>query len=361
MKAILALEDGTVFEGESFGATGECTGEIVFNTSMAGYQEILTDPSYKGQIVVMTYPLIGNYGVNDKDSESSRIWVEGFVVKEYSRNPSNWRSKGCISDFLKKHGTIGIEGIDTRALVRRIRSKGSMKAIISTIDLNKQSLFKKAKESPGLIGRDLVKEVQSRSVQLNAPTLTTHDSQLIVLYDFGVKYNILRNLSLLGCKVQVVPADTPASEPVIERADGILLSNGPGDPEGVPYAIENVKKLIGKKPIFGICLGHQILSLALGAKTFKLKFGHHGGNHPVKNLETQSIEITVQNHCFAVGPDSLKSAGCIVTHINLNDGTVEGMRHSEYPVFSIQYHPEASPGPHDANYLFKRFVDLIRD
>ena len=372
MKAILAIEDGIIFEGESFGASGERVGEIVFNTSMCGYQEILTDPSYKGQIVVMTYPLIGNYGVNKEDFESSRIWVEGFVVREYSELPSNWRSKTSLGEFLEKHGTIGIRDIDTRALVRHIRSKGSMKAVISTIDLNKESLVKKAKDSPGLIGKDLVKEVTIRDSQKSGDWDTDDSRPKVIVYDFGIKHNILRMLVSLGCKVHVVPADTLSSDVLALKPDGILFPNGPGDPEGVPYAIRNTKEIIEKgikvqsskskeiKAVFGICFGHQILSLALGAKTFKLKFGHHGGNHPVKNLMTQRIEITVQNHCFAVTPDSLEKVGCVITHRNLNDGTVEGMRHSLYPIFSVQYHPEASPGPHDTNYLLREFVELMR-
>lgn len=363
MQAILALEDGTVFEGESFGPPGERTGEVVFNTSMTGYQEILTDPSYKGQIVVMTYPLIGNYGVSREDFESARPHVEGFVVREYSDFPSSWRSEGSLSDFLREYSIVGIEGIDTRALTRHIRTKGAMKGIVSTEDLDKNSLVERARKSPGLVGRDLVKEVTcSCPYRWDEPPFAHKPRDLgfhVVCYDFGVKHNILRMLVAAGCGVTVVPARTPAEEVLELQPDGILLSNGPGDPEGVAYAIENIRNLLDKKPIFGICLGHQILGLAFGGRTYKLKFGHHGGNHPVKDLATGRVQITVQNHGFAVDIGSLKDYAIELTHINLNDYTLEGMRHKELPIFSVQYHPEASPGPHDAEGLFLRFVELM--
>jgi len=355
MRAILALEDGRVFEGKSFGATGERSGEVVFNTSMTGYQEVLTDPSYKGQIVTMTYPLIGNYGVNEADFESSQPHLEGFIVKECSQVFSNWRAEKSLSAFLKQYNVIGIEGIDTRALTRHIRLAGAMKGVISTEDMNKKSLVKKARSSPGLPGRDLVKQVTcSQSYQWEK-----EGKYKVVVLDFGVKHNILRQLRLVGCQVLVVPAKTETEEILKIKPDGLLLSNGPGDPAGVPYATETVKKLMGKIPIFGICLGHQILGLALGGKTYKLKFGHHGGNHPVKDLKTGKVAITVQNHGFCVDMDSLKGKEVELTHINLYDHTLEGMRHTKLPIFSVQFHPEASPGPHDANFLFKEFVEIM--
>lgn len=368
-KAILALADGTVFEGFSFGAEGEITGEVVFNTSMTGYQEVLTDPSYNGQLVTMTYIHQGNYGINEEDIESVRPWVKGFIVKEHCNYPSNWRSHEALKSYLKRHGIIGIYGIDTRALTRIIRDKGAMEGVISTIDGNFESLFEKAKKSPGLVGRDLVKEVTCEKPYTwdeNLWTLEGYPKGLngtgkrhkVVAYDFGIKKNILRNLCEAGCDVTVVPASTPAKTVLQMDPDGIFLSNGPGDPDAVNYAKKNVAELIGKKPIFGICLGHQILSLALGGKTFKLKFGHRGGNQPVQDLKTGKVEITSQNHGFAVDMDSLKGIAEL-SHINLNDRTVEGITHKELPLFSVQYHPEASPGPHDSQYLFKRFVDLM--
>jgi carbamoyl-phosphate synthase small subunit len=365
MKAILALEDGTYFIGKAFGAQGEAFGEVVFNTSMTGYQEILTDPSYKGQIVTMTCTQIGNYGLNKQDMESSNPHVEGFVVREKSNIYSNWRAEESLADFLKRHYIIAIEDIDTRALTKHIRSKGAMKGVLSTIDLNTESLVAKAKKSPGLIGRDLVKEVTCKKPYefISDSTLSAilYPLKKVVVYDCGVKLNILRKLAENGCRVFVVSASTTAQEVLSLKPDGVLLSNGPGDPQAVSYLIEEVKKLIGKIPIFGICLGHQILGLALGGKTFKLKFGHRGANQPVMDLTTKKVEITCQNHGFAVEVESLKNQEVFLTHVNLNDKTSEGMRHKNLPVFSVQYHPEASAGPHDSAYLFNRFVDLMKN
>jgi carbamoyl-phosphate synthase small subunit len=355
-KAILALEDGTIFVGKSFGAEGESDGEVVFNTSMAGYQEVLTDPSYKGQIVTMTYPLIGNYGINAQDIESNKPQVSGFVVRECSCIASNWRSEKSLDKYLKENNILGIEGIDTRALTRHIRLKGAMKAVISTEDSDDNNLVQKACASLGLIGRDLVKEVTSDRVQ----HYSKKGKYKVVVIDCGVKFNILRELVNHNCQIVVVPARTEAEQILKINPDGILLSNGPGDPEGVPYVVETVKKLIGKLSIFGICLGHQMLGLALGGRTYKLKFGHHGANHPVKDLNTGKIAITVQNHGFCVGIDSLNKKDVEITHINLNDNTLEGMRHKTLPIFSVQFHPEASPGPNDAKYMFAEFVEMIR-
>ena len=364
-RAKIALEDGRVFEGLSFGAPGERCGEVVFNTSMAGYQEILTDPSYKGQIVTMTYPLIGNYGVNRDDVESRKPFVEGFIVKELSRIASNWRSQESLDDYLKENNIIGIEGIDTRALTRHIRLEGAMKAVISTEDLKDKSLVDKAKASPGLIGRDLVKDVTCQKSYAWSPSMVDSRSSAekkykVAILDCGVKFNILRHLTSAGCKVMVVPARTKAKKIMDMRPDGVLLSNGPGDPEGVPYVVNTVKKLIGRVPIFGICLGHQMLGLALGGRTYKLKFGHHGGNHPVKDLKSEKVAITVQNHGFCVDMDTLNSEDIEITHLNLNDNTLEGMRHKRHPLFSVQFHPEAGPGPNDAKYLFNEFVKMMK-
>jgi carbamoyl-phosphate synthase small subunit len=372
-KAILALEDGTVFEGRSFGFPGEKAGELVFNTSMTGYQEILTDPSYKGQIVIMTYPLIGNYGINEADVESRDPKVEAFVIKENSSIYSNWRADRSLSDYLITHRIMGVEGMDTRALTKHIRQKGAMKAILSTEDLDRDRLIEKAKASPGLIGRDLVKEVtcgkpyewtEANDAQFLShplPPSVPRSRFKVAVMDFGVKLNILRSLRDWGCEVTVLPASAAAESVLSLNPDGILLSNGPGDPEGVPYAIESVRKLIGEKPIFGICLGHQLLGLALGGKTFKLKFGHRGGNQPVKDLQTGKVHITSQNHGFAVAPDSLNPEEVELTQINLNDRTLEGMRHKKLPVFSVQYHPEASPGPQDTQSLFGEFVKMMEE
>ncbi|MFH1683963.1 MAG: glutamine-hydrolyzing carbamoyl-phosphate synthase small subunit [Candidatus Margulisiibacteriota bacterium] len=355
MKAALALEDGAIFEGTAFGATGESAGEVVFNTSMTGYQEILTDPSYKGQIVAMTYPLIGNYGINTEDFESAKPHLSGFVVREASRIVSNWRASMSLGDFLKKNKIIGIEGIDTRALTLHIRSAGAMKGIISTKDLDPQSLVRKAKESPGLVGIDLVKEVSCKKVY----EWNDKGKYRVVLLDCGAKHNIMRDLAARGCQVTVVPAKTSAKKILALKPDGVMLSNGPGDPAAVTYVIETVKKLIGKVPIFGICLGHQMLGLALGGKTYKLKFGHRGANQPVMDLRTRKVEITSQNHGFCVDLDSLKDKAVELTHLNLNDQTSEGLRHKKYPVFSVQYHPEASAGPHDSKYLFDEFIKSL--
>jgi carbamoyl-phosphate synthase small subunit len=371
MKAKLVLENGTIFTGESFGATGETTGEVVFNTSLTGYQEILTDPSYAGQIVTMTYPLIGNYGVNTEDLESVKPQVAGFVVKEYSEFPSNFRAQESLGSWLTTHGIVGIQGIDTRMLTKMIRSVGAMRGIISTNDLDDKSLLGKVKKSPLMTGLDLASRVTTlesyRWDEVDrtpfalpvAKSFVSEKKWNVVVYDFGVKQNILRRLTSYGCNLTVVPAQTPAEDVLNMKPDGIFLSNGPGDPAAVTYAIENLKQLIGKKPIFGICLGHQLLALALGGKTFKLKFGHRGGNHPVKNLKTGSIEITSQNHGFAVDPESLDANSIEITHENWNDHTNEGFRHRSLPIFSVQYHPEASPGPHDSDYLFSQFVEMM--
>ncbi|MDY3557955.1 glutamine-hydrolyzing carbamoyl-phosphate synthase small subunit [Gemmata sp. JC673] len=367
MHAKLALADGTVFTGRGFGATGETLGEVVFNTSMAGYQEVLTDPSYTGQIVTMTYPLIGNYGTTADDEESNAVRVAGFIVRELTRVPSNFRSDRDLDSYLKASNVVGIEGIDTRALVRRLRVRGSMNGILSTADLDDASLVAKARAFPGMEGRDLVSEVvpkQSFKWDKGFGTLTDHvlphrpATKKVVAIDYGMKWNILRCLTQVGCDVTVVPGTASADEVLAHNPDGIFLSNGPGDPAAVGYAIDTVKQLIPKKPLFGICLGHQLLGLALGAKTFKLKFGHRGANQPVRNELTKQIEITTQNHGFAVDPTTLPK-DVQPTHINLNDNTLEGLRHTTLPVFSVQYHPEAAAGPHDSSYLFEEFRKLM--
>ena len=373
--ALLALADGTVFRGQAFGADGEVGGEVVFNTAMTGYQEILTDPSYKEQLVAMTYPEIGNVGVNREDVEARQPFVAGFIVKEYWDPPSNWRAEQSLGDYMREHGIVGIAGIDTRALVRHLRTHGAQEGLISSVDLDPARLVARAKARPGLVGRDLVREVScsepydwteplwrlegpSRAAAPGRGGRASDDGPFVIAYDYGIKFNILRHLVSAGCRVRVVPATTPAADVLAARPGGVFLSNGPGDPDAVPYARQNVAGLIGKVPIFGICLGHQILGLALGGRTYKLKFGHHGANHPVLDLTTGKVEITSQNHGFAVDVDSLADKATL-THLNLNDRTVEGLTHTTEPLFSVQYHPEASPGPHDSSYLFRRFVDLI--
>ncbi len=355
MNAFIALEDGTVYKGSSFGATGEVSGEVVFNTSMTGYQEILTDPSYKGQIVAMTYPLIGNYGINSEDVESHKLFLEGFIVRECSRISSNWRSEKGLDEYLRENNIVGIEGIDTRALTRHIRLAGAMKAVISTEDSSIDSLITKAKKSPDLEGRDLVREVTCRKTVIFSDT----GKYNVVVIDCGVKFNILRKLRENDCRVTCVPAKTDAESIMRMEPDGVLISNGPGDPAAVVYVVETVRQLLGNIPVFGICLGHQMLGLALGGTTYKLKFGHHGANHPVKDLRTGRISITAQNHGFCVDTSNLDTKNIVSTHINLNDNTLEGIRHKKMPAFSVQFHPEASPGPHDAKYLFKDFIELM--
>jgi carbamoyl-phosphate synthase small subunit len=370
-KATLLLEDGRVFRGNGHGFEGEAVGEVVFNTSMTGYQEILTDPSYAGQIVTMTYPLIGNTGVNREDVESRKPFLEGFIVKHLSPLPSNWRTTETLEEYLARYRIPVISDIDTRALVRHIRLKGSMRGIVSLIDHDEASLVKKVKKAPEMVGWDLASSVTVEKPYENADknvnfvefsTLSDFEPRPfhVVAYDFGIKSHILRNLTRCGAQVTVVPATTSAEEVLALKPDGVFLSNGPGDPEPLKYAIKNVRSLLGKKPIFGICLGHQIMGLAFGGQTFKLKFGHHGGNHPVLNMERRQVEITAQNHGFAVDPESLNLNEVSITHINLNDNTVEGLEHRSLPAFSVQYHPEASPGPHDSYYLFKKFLDLMR-
>jgi carbamoyl-phosphate synthase small subunit len=366
-QAKLALEDGTVYTGRGFGAQGETFGEVVFNTSMTGYQEVLTDPSYKGQLVAMTYPLIGNYGINPEDVESRRPQVEGFLVRELTRTPSNFRSHGTLDAYLAENNILGLEGIDTRALVRRLRVRGTMTGVLSTRDLDDASLVQKARGSPNIVGRDLVREVvperpfpwtegfQSPLTSYLPPRPASHH---VVALDYGMKWNILRCLVQVGCRVTVVPGTASAAQVLAYRPDGIFLSNGPGDPAPLGYAIQTIHELAGKKPLFGICLGHQLLGLALGARTFKLKFGHRGANQPVLNQRTGRVEITTQNHGFAVSTESLPR-DLEPTHVNLNDQTLEGMRHRRYPLFSVQYHPEASAGPHDSCYLFEEFRKLM--
>ena len=377
MDALLALEDGRTFPCRSFTGKGEATGEVVFNTGMTGYQEVLTDPSYSGQMVVMTYPLIGNYGVNPEDIESGRIQVAAFIIKEYQAYPSNFRSTATLADYLTGHDILGVEHLDTRAITRHIRNAGAMRAIISTDDLRPASLVKRANEIPQMAGLNLAKVVttpdpfywesgkpkiiRSGSRPLDK-TIWQHRGvkRSVIAFDFGIKFNILRQLEQAGFELVVVPSATTADRIEAMAPDGILLSNGPGDPEPVSDAIETIRSLLDYRPIFGICLGHQLLGLALGAKTFKLKFGHRGANQPVKNFRSGKVEITSQNHGFAVDTESLQGNDVEITHINLNDNTLEGFRHRKYPIFSVQYHPEASPGPHDARYLFDEFKELMR-
>jgi carbamoyl-phosphate synthase small subunit len=369
MKAVLALADGRIFEGKSFGATGEATGEVVFNTAMTGYQEVLTDPSYKGQMVTMTYTQIGNTGINPEDVESRQLYLSGFIVREYLGCYSNWRATMSLDAYLKENGVVGIQGLDTRALTRHLRDNGAQNGIISTIDLDHHSLVKKARTVPTMAGLDLATGVScdrpyhwteglwklGEGYAQPAPQGLKHK---VIAYDFGIKLNILRCLVDAGCDVTVVPAGFPAEEALAMKPDGIFLSNGPGDPEPMTAVIDNIRKFIGKVPIFGICLGHQLLGLALGGRTVKLKFGNHGSNLPVMDLATRKVEITAQNHGFSVDIVSLAHAGELA-HENLNDQTVEGMRHKTLPIFSVQHHPEASPGPHDSHYLFGRFVEMM--
>jgi carbamoyl-phosphate synthase small subunit len=366
--AKLALEDGAVFSGFNFGAAGTSEGEVVFNTSMTGYQEILTDPSYKGQIVTMTYPLIGNYGINDEDVESRQPHVAGFVIKELSPVASNWRADMTLDEYLRRNDIIGIEGIDTRALVRKIRITGAMRGVLSTEILDDAKLVERARSAAGMLGADWVKAVKPAQSYAwdedqgawSQGAVERGDGLHVVAVDCGAKHNILRHFSERGVKVTVLPPDTTAEEILKHNPDGLFVSNGPGDPAALDYAIKPLVGTLGKVPIFGICLGHQLIGRALGAETYKLKFGHRGGNQPVKNLDTGRVEITSQNHGFAVDQKSLESKGGVITHINLNDGTVEGFRHKSLPVFSVQYHPEASPGPHDAAYLFDAFVEMMK-
>lgn len=368
-RALLLLEDGVVFRGFAFAGHGRALGEVVFNTSMTGYQEVLTDPSYKGQMVAMTYPLTGTYGVNDEDMESSAIHVEAFVVKEYQAFSSNWRSSRTLADFLNQHGKIGIEGIDTRALTRHLRQAGAMRGIIATDTDDLDALRQQVLAYPGLNGIDLVKHVSCERpyVWHHGPIACSdppvwragHSGFRVAALDCGIKYNILRRLEQTGCQIIVFPANTPAEEILSVDPDGVFLSNGPGDPAALDYVIHTVRGLLGRKPVFGICLGHQIMGLALGGTTFKLKFGHRGANQPVKDLTTGKVEITSQNHGFCVDLNSLKDIPVRLTHVNLNDNTLEGMEHLEIPAFCVQYHPEASPGPHDASYLFDRFIRLM--
>lgn len=373
---MLALEDGLVFEGWSFGAEGERTGEVVFNTGMTGYQEVLTDPSYRGQIPCMTYTQVGNYGINPEDDESWRPWVEGFIVRESCLIPSNWRSTKSLSDYLTENGIPGIEGIDTRMLTKHLRTYGAKKGVISTEDLCADSLVQKAKDSPSIVNIDLAQDVTcdrirewtdagyadfsdveraQLSLQMGSQPAPRREMLRTVVLDLGVKQNILRMLRGHGCEVLVVPATTPASQILALEPDGFVVSNGPGDPDPVRYAIDTIADLIGRLPIFGICFGQQLIALAMGGRTYKLKFGHRGVNHPVKNLRTGEVEITTQNHGFCVDLDALSGTGMEQTHVNLNDNTIEGMRHRQLPIFSVQYHPEAGPGPHDARYLFEEF------
>jgi carbamoyl-phosphate synthase small subunit len=379
MQAILALEDGRIFRGHGYGSPGECQGEVVFNTSLTGYQEIATDPSYAGQIVVLTNPQIGNYGTNQADNESSRPYIEGLIVREFSEISSNWRSEQVADEYMERYSVPVLAEIDTRALVRHLRTYGAMRGVISTVTLDPQVLVEKAKSIPKMVGTDLAKVVSTKSIytfdasdsrnQSGDPFLPrdviynegAREQLHVVAYDFGIKQNILRMLVRHGCRVTVVPAQTRAEDVFDLKPDGIFLSNGPGDPEPVDYAVKAIRQFLGKVPVFGICLGHQLTGLALGGRTYKLKFGHHGGNHPVKNNRTGKVEITAHNHNFAVDPDSINVNEVELTHVDLNDQTLEGMRHKSLPLFSVQYHPEAAPGPHDSHYLFADFRKMMEE
>jgi carbamoyl-phosphate synthase small subunit len=373
VQAILALEDGRIFRGKGYGAKAECYGEVVFNTSLTGYQEIFTDPSYAGQIVVLTNPQIGNYGTNPEDNEAVRPFIEGLVVREFSPISSNWRSQQAADEYLERFNIPVIADLDSRALVRHLRTHGVMRGVISLIEPDPEKLVAKARSIPKMDGTDLARVVSTKQrYSWNQGPIVTYPSQPmkeldpesalhVVAYDYGIKQNILRMLVDQGCSVTVVPADTSAEDVLSLKPNGVFLSNGPGDPEPVTYARENIRKLAGNTPIFGICLGHQLVGLALGGKTYKLKFGHHGGNHPVRQERTGKIEITAHNHNFAVDPDSLKQSEVEMTHFDLNDGTLEGLRHRTMPLFTVQYHPEASPGPHDSHYLFGDFVKMMQE
>lgn len=377
MQAILALEDGRIFRGHGYGHPGECQGEVVFNTSLTGYQEIATDPSYAGQIVVLTNPQIGNYGTNQADNESGKPYIEGLIVREFSPISSNWRSEQVTDEYMERYKVPVLADIDTRALVRHLRTNGVMRGVISTIESNAEVLIQKARNIRKMDGTDLAKVVSTKSIytfdeqnahnqtgdMLLAPgiDLTGRKQMHVVAYDFGIKQNILRMLVREGCRVTVVPAETRAEDVLGMKPDGVFLSNGPGDPEPVDYAVKAIKQILGRVPVFGICLGHQLTGLALGGRTYKLKFGHHGGNHPVRNNLTGKVEITAHNHNFAVDPDSINANEVELTHIDLNDNTLEGLRHKSLPLFSVQYHPEAAPGPHDSNYLFHDFRKLMEE